>query len=129
MADKVKIQMEYPMHCTPKVLFMRLSTPAGLEEWFADQVNLVEQNVYSFSWGDVPQNAKIVATKDLKFIRFKWLDDEDIHAFFEFKITIDELTGDLSLVIIDFVYSDEQTDSIKLWDKQINELKHVLGSN
>jgi len=129
MADKVKIQMEYPMHCTPKVLFMRLSTPAGLEEWFADRVNLVEQNVYSFSWGDAPQNAKIVATKDLKFIRFKWLDDEDSHAFFEFKITIDELTSDLSLVIIDFVYSDEQTDSIKLWDKQIHELKHVLGSN
>lgn len=129
MADKVKIQMEYPMHCTPKVLFMRLSTPAGLEEWFADQVNLVEPNVYSFSWGDAPQNAKIVATKDLKFIRFKWLDDEDPHAFFEFKITIDELTSDLSLVIIDFVHSDEQVDSIKLWDKQINELKHVLGSN
>ncbi|MEI7721741.1 MAG: START-like domain-containing protein, partial [Verrucomicrobiota bacterium] len=52
---------------------MRLSTPAGLEEWFADQVNLVENTVYSFSWGDAPQNAKIVASKDLKFIRYKWL--------------------------------------------------------
>ena len=129
MAEKVKIQMEYPMHCTPKVLFMRLSTPAGLEEWFADSVNLVEANVFSFSWGDAPQNAKIVATKDLKFVRYKWIDDEDPHAFFEFKITIDELTSDLSLVIVDFVYPDEQVDSIKLWDKQINELKHVLGSN
>ena len=129
MAEKVKIQMEYPMHCSPKVLYMRLSTPAGLEEWFADQVNLVENTVYSFSWGDAPQNAKIVASKDLKFIRFKWVDDDDSHAYFEFKITIDELTGDLSLVIIDFVVDGEQKDSIKLWDKQINELKHVLGSN
>ena len=129
MAEKVKIQMEYPMHCTPKVLYMRLSTPAGLEEWFADQVNLVEINVFSFSWGDVPQNAKIVASKDLKFVRFKWIDEEDAQAYFEFKITIDELTGDLSLIIVDFVDEDDQTGSMKLWDKQVNELKHVLGSN
>jgi len=129
MAEKIKIQMEYPMHCSPKVLFLRLSSPAGLEEWFADQVNLVEPNVFSFSWGDVPQNAKIIASKDLKFVRYKWLDDEDPQAYFEFKITIDELTGDLSLVIIDYVFEGEQIDSSKLWDKQINELKHVLGSN
>lgn len=129
MAEKVKIQMEYPMHCTPKVLFMRLSTPAGLEEWFADKVNLVEPNVFSFGWDDSVQIAKIIAMKDLKFIRYKWIDEEDPQAFFEFKITIDELTGDLSLVIIDFVNSGEQKDSIKLWDKQVNELKHVLGSN
>jgi len=129
MAEKVKIQMEYPMHCSPKVLYMRLSTPAGLEEWFADQVNLVENTIYSFTWGDAPQNAKIVASKDLKFIRYKWIDDEDPQAYFEFKITIDELTGDLSLVIIDFVSEGEQIDSAKLWDKQVHELKHVLGSN
>jgi len=129
MAEKVKIQLEYPMHCTPKVLYMRLSTPAGLEEWFADSVNLIEPNVFSFSWDDIPQNAKIVASKELKFIRFRWLDDDDPHAFFEFKITIDELTGDLALVIVDFAYEDEKKDVVKLWDKQVNELKHVLGSN
>lgn len=129
MAAKEKIQIEYPMHCTPKVLFLRLSTPAGLEEWFADKVNMLEPNVYTFSWDGSEQKAKIIASKDLKFIRFKWLDDEDQNAFFEFKITIDELTSDLSLVIVDFVLPGEKKDVMKLWDKQIAELKHLLGSN
>jgi len=117
------------MHCTPKVLYLRLSTPAGLEEWFADKVNLVEPNVFSFSWDGATQLAKIVATKELKFIRFRWIEDEDPLAFFEFKITIDELTGDLALVVVDFATESEKNDTIKLWNKQINELKGVLGSN
>jgi uncharacterized protein YndB with AHSA1/START domain len=129
MVAKEKIQLEYPMHCTPKVLYLRLSTPAGLEEWFADQVNMVDPHTYVFSWDDTTQKAKIIAAKDMKFIRFKWIDDKDSNSFFEFKITIDELTSDLSLVIVDFVLPSEKKDAIKLWDKQIAELKHILGSN
>jgi hypothetical protein len=129
MAAKEKYQLEYPMHCTPKVLYLRLSTPAGLEEWFADTVNTVDQSTFSFEWDGSMQKAKIVASKDLKFIRFKWLDDEDSSAYFEFKITIDELTGDLSLVVIDFCAPGELKDAVKLWDKQIAELKHLLGSH
>jgi len=128
MAEKAKIQMEYPMHCSPKVLYMRLATPAGLEEWFANKVNY-ENTIYSFSWYEETRRAKVVASKDLKFIRYKWLDDEDPLSYFEFKISIDELTGDLSLVIVDYVNEGEQKEYMKLWDKLINELKHVLGSN
>lgn len=117
------------MHCSPKVLYLRLSTPAGLEEWFADKVNMVEPNVFSFQWDDTCQNAKIVASKELKFIRFRWLEDEDPNAYFEFKITVDELTSDLSLMIVDYVAAIDKKDAMKLWDKQIAGLKHVLGSN
>jgi len=108
---------------------MRLSTTAGLEEWFAEKVTLVENNIFSFTWEGVAEQAKVVASKELKFIRFKWLEDDDPLSFFEFKITIDELTGDLSLVIIDYINEQEKTDVCKLWDKQVAGLKHVLGSN
>jgi len=129
MAEKIKIQLEFPMHCLPKVLYMRLSTPAGLEEWFADEVNIHDNTTFTFNWEGSIQKAKVVASKDLKFIRFKWLEEEDPNVYFEFKITIDELTGDLSLMVVDFVYENEKNDAIKLWNKQINELKHPLGSN
>jgi hypothetical protein len=47
--------------------------------------------------------------------------------YFEFRINIEELTGDLALIISDFSESDEKEDSVFLWDSQINDLKRMLG--
>lgn len=124
---KEKIVLEYPLNASPKVLFPRLSTPGGLAEWFADDVN-VQQGIYSFIWNDAEQKAKVISKKENKSIRFHWLDDDEEESYFEFKLNIDELTGDLALIIIDFVEADEKEDSIELWNTQITELKHTLGS-
>jgi len=50
MAGKTKLQLEYTMNCSPKVLFNRLSTAAGLTEWFANYVK-VKGNIFTFIWG------------------------------------------------------------------------------
>lgn len=133
MADKVKFVVEYQLHSTPKVLFNMLSTPAGLAEWFADDVSVENFKSFIFKWEDNVQYARLTAIKDLKFVRFKWLnekweDENNDHSYFEFKIVIDELTGDLALVITDFAFEDEKKDAIKLWDKQIAQLKRVSGA-
>jgi uncharacterized protein YndB with AHSA1/START domain len=123
---KTKYELEYPINSSPGVLFNRLSTPAGLSEWFADDVNL-HGSVFTFIWEKSDQQAEMVQRKDNKYIRFRWLDDEDDQAYFEFRIAQDELTGDVSLLITDFAEDDEKTDAVDLWDTQIAELKHVIG--
>jgi uncharacterized protein YndB with AHSA1/START domain len=123
---KSKIVMEYTINSSPKVLYARLSTPGGLAEWFADDVNL-KGNVFSFIWNGVEQKAIVIQKKENKYIRFQWIDEEDKNTYFEFRINIDELTGDVALVVTDFVEEDETEDSIELWKTQINELKHTLG--
>ena len=40
---------------------------------------------------------------------------------------MDELTGDVALLITDFSEEDEKDDAIDLWDSQISELKHTIG--
>ena len=45
----------------------------------------------------------------------------------KFRINIEELTGDLALIIVDFAEPEEKEDSIYLWDSQINDLKRLLG--
>ena len=50
MAGKTKLQLEYLINCSPKVLFNRLSTAAGLTEWFADDVR-VKGNLFYFCLG------------------------------------------------------------------------------
>lgn len=118
-----KFELEYTLNTSSRVLFNRLSTPAGLAEWFADDVNL-KNGLYSFVWDGAEQFAEVVSRKDNKHIRFRWV-DEDEDSFFEFRIQKDELTGDLALMITDF--ADDKDDAVGLWDSQIAELKHAIG--
>ncbi len=124
---KKKIVLEYTLNSSPKVLYPRLSTPGGLSEWFADDVNL-KGNIYFFIWDNSEQRAEVVKKKENQYIQFKWIDDEE-EPTFEFRINVDELTSDVALVIVDTIdEDDDEDDIIGLWDSQIAELKHVLGS-
>ena len=97
---KIKYEQEYAMNASAKLLYSRLSTPSGLAEWFADDVHLKGKN-YSFIWDGSEQEAKILLKKVNEFIRFQWIDDEE-DTYFEFKITKEELTSSVSLLITDF---------------------------
>lgn len=122
-----KFELEYNLNCSPKVLFSRLSTPEGLGEWFADQVN-VDGDLFSFYWNSSESKARLSAMKENKMVRFEWLGMEnDESNFFEFRINMEELTNELALIIIDFAEAEEKEDSIYLWDSQINDLKRALG--
>lgn len=124
---KKKITLEYTLNSSPKILYPRLSTPGGLSEWFADDVN-VNSNVYTFIWEGQEYKADVVQKKENKYIRFRWHDAEDQEACcFEFRINVDELTDDVALIITDFVEENEQQDAIDLWNSQVAKLKHVLG--
>jgi len=124
---RLKFELEYTLNCSAKVLFSRLSTPEGLGEWFAEQVN-VDGDMFSFYWNGSESKARLAALKENKLVRFEWMEMENEEDnYFEFRINMDELTGDLALIISDFAEADEKEDSISLWDSQINDLKRVLG--
>jgi uncharacterized protein YndB with AHSA1/START domain len=126
MKKKKKYELEYSMNTSPEILYTRLSSPGGLSEWFADDVNL-DGNLYTFFWSRTREQAEVLLRKENKLIRFHWLDDKDRKSYFEFKITEDDITGDVSLVVTDFAEEDEKNDSINLWNKQIAGLRHVIG--
>jgi uncharacterized protein YndB with AHSA1/START domain len=122
-----KFEMEYNLNCSPKVLFSRLSTPEGLGEWFADEVN-VDGDIYTFFWNNSESKARLSALKENKMVRFEWIGMENEESnFFEFRINLEELTNELALMITDFAEAEEKEDSIYLWDSQINDLKRALG--
>ena len=123
---KTKYELEYTFNTSPNFLYTRLSTPEGLSEWFADNVNL-KRGKFQFIWEGAEQEATVIQKKTNKFIRFHWEDDEDQEHYFEFRIHTDELTGDVALLITDFAEEDEKDDAIDLWDTQISELKHGIG--
>jgi hypothetical protein len=127
MEKKIKYSLEYGFNSPPKVLYSRISTVAGLSEWFADNV-MVNGDNFIFVWDDSEQEAKLLGKKDLSYAKFKWVDDEDDKSYFEFRIEIDGITGDVALIITDFAYEDEKEDDIDLWEAQIDSLRGVIGS-
>jgi uncharacterized protein YndB with AHSA1/START domain len=127
MPGKQKYELEYVINASPKVLFSRLSTPGGLSEWFADDVN-IEGSILTFMWDRSSQKAELLCQKENRLVRYRWLDDPDQKSYFEFRITQDPLTNEVSLAITDFAEENEIEDAKVLWDKQISQLFSQLGS-
>ncbi len=124
--DKVKYELEFVIHASPQLLYQYISTPSGLSEWFADNVNS-RGELFTFIWDDTEEEAKLLRKKSPESVRFKWeANDED--TFFELFIQVDEITKDVSLMVTDFADEDEVEEAKMLWENQIADLKQVLGA-
>ena len=127
MAAKEKFTREYFMRSSPHVLYNYISAPSALAEWFAD--NVVNKNdQYTFTWEGADEVAKLISKKKEHSIRFQWIADEGTDYYWEMAIKIDSLTKDVALMVTDHAEEDETEESIQLWDSQIEDLKHVIGS-
>ncbi len=129
MSDKIKYELEFPIQVSPNLLYQYISTPSGLSEWFADNVNS-RGEIFTFIWEGSEVQAKLLTKKSEDKIKLRWLDDEedDENYYFEMRIQVDEITKDVSLMITDFSEEDEVDESKMLWDNMVSDLKHVLGS-
>ena len=126
MAQKQLYTLEFPVRCSPVILFDFLASPAGLQEWFADKVD-DRDNIFSFTWNGTVEKAEVLEKEQDKLIRFHWL-----HApkeeYFEFSIDKSEVTNQTILLIKDFAEKKEIKDQSQLWEYQVKELFHRLGS-
>lgn len=129
MDVKIKYELEFPINSSPQLLYQYISTPSGLSEWFADNVNS-RGEYFTFIWNDSEEKARVASKKTGEKIKFRWIDenDADTDYFFELRILEDEITKDVSLMVIDYAEEDELEEATLLWENQISDLKHVIGS-
>ena len=126
MSKKQLFTLEYPVRCSPTILYEFLATSNGLQEWFADKVE-DRENPWTFSWNGDIQKAEVVEKELDKFIRFHWL-DKPKEEYFEFRIEKTEVSNQTILVIKDFADKNEIKDQKQLWDYQVKDLFHRLGN-
>jgi len=126
MSKKQLFTLEFPVRCSPSILYDFLSTSNGLGEWFADKVD-DKEGIFSFSWNGADDKAELVEKEQDKFVRFHWL-----HApkeeYFEFRIEKTEVSNQTILVIKDFADKNEIKDQSQLWNYQVKDLFHRLGN-
>jgi len=105
--------LEFPVRCSPTILYDFLATPAGLGEWFADKVD-EKENIFYFGWNGSFETADVV--------------EKPKDEYFEFRIDKSEITNQTILIITDFAEKKEIKDQSNLWDFQVKELIHRLGA-
>ncbi len=124
--DKRKFQLEFPMRSVPvPLLWNYVSSASGLGEWFADEVS-VDGKSYRFVWNGQEQTATLLGMRHEQSLRMRW-DDAGDRSYFEMRISVNELTDDTTLTIVDFAGPDEIDDSCELWEAQVETLRRVLG--
>lgn len=130
MSDKVKFELEFLLKTSTKVLDNMITSPSGLSEWFADDVN-IKEDVYTFIWDGSEEEARLITKKNGARAKWRWLEDEeeDDDAFFELRYEMDPMTKAVVLLVTDFADDeDEVEESQALWEKQIDNLKRKIGA-
>ena len=129
MENKIRYELEFPLNSSPQLLYQYISTPSGLQEWFADNVNS-RGEFFTFIWDDTEENARLASKKTGEKVKFKWVDESkaDTEYYFELRILEDEITKDVSLMVVDFALEEDLDQAKLLWENQVSDLKHVIGS-
>ena len=126
---KEKYELEFLLKTSPRILEKLINTPDGLSEWFADDVNIID-DIYSFEWDGNLEDARVLQNNPNSRIRWRWLSDEEenLDVYFEIAYIVDPMTASVSLQITDFADPSDKESSIMLWNQQVNDLKRVIGS-
>lgn len=126
MIKKEMFSLEFPIRCSPHILFEFLITPVGLSEWFADKVDQ-RDTTYYFTWNGATDTAYMIESVENEYVRYRW-DYYDEDEFFEFRIEQSQVTNETILTITDFADKYDIDGQEELWASQVQNLKHRLGS-
>lgn len=126
MSKKEKFVLEFPIRCSPHILYEFIATANGLGEWFADKVE-DDGVVFSFYWNNNKEVANLVHTDADTAAKFRW-SYQDKAEFFEFRIERNDVTNETVLFVSDFADKAELKSQVALWESQIADLKHRIGS-
>jgi len=127
MSKKQLFSLEFPVRCSPTILYEFLSTPTGLQEWFADKVD-EKDGKFLFSWsGGAPEKAEIVEHENDKYVKFRW-ETQPKEEYFEFQIAKTEISNQTILIIKDFAEKADIKDQTQLWEYQVKDLFHRIGN-
>lgn len=129
--DKKLFTADFEMHASVKMLYPYIQTAGGLSEWFANNVTISPEKVFTFVWETETRRAKMAGYRLNHFCKFEFVPETDLDSndpsWFELRLETNELTQTTFLKVFD--YSDfEDLDELQdLWEGLVENLKKVVG--
>jgi len=131
MAKKTLFTTEFEIHASPKMLYPYFQTASGLSAWFADNVNISPEKIFTFEWDNEQRKAVISSFRLNQFVKFEYLpeseDDNDDRSYFELRFETDELVNSTYIKISDYSDFDDMEELQDVWESLIANLKKVVG--
>lgn len=122
---------DFEIHASIKMLYPYIQTASGLSEWFADDVNISPEKIFTFVWDNEEHKAIMSAHRTNHFARFEYIpeskEDEKDPSYFELRIEVNELTQTTFLKVVDYSEMDDVDELHDLWEGLIENLKKVVG--
>lgn len=122
---------DFEIHASIKMLYPYIQTASGLSEWFADNVKISPEKVFTFVWDNEEHKAMMTSHRTNHFARFEYLpetkEDENDPSYFELRLEVNELTQTTFIKVIDYSDIDDQEELQDLWEGLIENLKKVVG--
>ncbi|BAO66348.1 START-like domain-containing protein [Candidatus Karelsulcia muelleri] len=122
-----KINFEFRMNSSIKILYNYISAPSNMTEWFADNV-IYLSNRYIFTWNGYEETCFLIKKIPYKSVRYRWEQDLDKIYYFEFFLEKEKLTKNIYLIITDFAKKNEIEESKMWWKNKIQILSKLLIS-
>ncbi|HEV8514312.1 MAG TPA: START-like domain-containing protein [Cyclobacteriaceae bacterium] len=130
-ATKNLFTSDYEIHASLKMLYPYIQTASGLAEWFADNVTISPEKVFTFVWDNENHKATLAAHRTNHFARFEYLPeskaDEKDPSYFELRLEVNEFTQTTFLKVSDYSDFDDMEELQDLWDGLVENLRKVVG--
>lgn len=130
--SKRKFTAEYEINASKKMLYPYLNTASGLAQWFADDVNVNEDHVFTFIWDNEDHQAKMVAHRLNSYVKFEFLEEQqqsngEDPAFIELRLEENELTQSVFIRVTEYSDMDDDEEQQELWENLFYNLKETVG--
>jgi uncharacterized protein YndB with AHSA1/START domain len=129
--EKTKFTHEYEINASKKMLYPYFTTPSGLAQWFADDVDIDEDSIFNFKWEGEDHKAKMVSHRTNSFAKFIFLktdkSEDDDPDWVEFKIDLNEMTQTTFIRIHEYSDFDDKEEQAEVWEGLMHSLKETVG--
>jgi hypothetical protein len=113
------------------MLYPYIESASGLAEWFADDVKISPEKVFTFEWDNEQHKAVLIAHRINHFTKFEFIPetpaDKKDPSYFELRLEVGELTQTTFFKITDYSDFDDVKELQELWQGLVENLKAVVG--
>jgi hypothetical protein len=122
---------DFEVHASVKMLYPYIQTAGGLSEWFAENVNINPEKIFTFMWDNEVHKAVMSSHRTNHFCKFEYLpeteEDKKDPSYFELRLEINELTQTTFIRVFDYSDFDDMDELHDLWESLIDRLRKVVG--